>query len=49
MADYGMARAVACPNCGAKPGTPCVNTYGSRMPLLHPARWRVATGRKPSE
>ena len=49
MSDYQKARAVACPNCTAQPGNPCVNAYGNRMQLLHPARWRVAAGRKPSD
>jgi hypothetical protein len=47
MAEYQAAQAVACPNCAAKPGNACVNAYGSRMRLLHPARWRVVARMKP--
>jgi hypothetical protein len=38
------ARAVTCPMCAAKPGNPCINTYGSKMWLLHPSRWRAVAG-----
>ena len=44
MTDYRKARATACPRCAAEPGNPCVNAYGTRMPLLHPRRWRAAAG-----
>jgi hypothetical protein len=46
MTDYRQASAMACRRCAAKPGNPCVNAYGSRMPLLHPCRWRAAAGKK---
>jgi len=44
MTDYRKARATACPRCAAEPGNPCVNAYRTRMPLLHPCRWRAAAG-----
>jgi hypothetical protein len=49
MTDYQEARAMACPTCAAKPGNPCVNAHGGRMRLLHPSRWRAATGGKTSD
>ncbi len=45
MTDYKVATAVACPSCTARPGYPCINAYGRKMPLLHPSRWRAAAAR----
>jgi hypothetical protein len=46
MTDYRVTTEVACPKCAAIPGNPCTNANGSKMPLLHPSRWRVAAGRE---
>jgi hypothetical protein len=46
MTDYRVTTEVACPKCAARPGNPCTNANGSKMPLLHPSRWRVAAGRE---
>jgi hypothetical protein len=48
MTDYRKATAVTCPRCAAKPGSPCINSYGSQMHLLHPSRWHTAGGRNAS-
>lgn len=37
------ARNIACPDCKAEPGTPCMNTAGTAMTNYHATRRRMAT------
>lgn len=42
-------RAVECPDCGAKPGSPCVRPSGHRADELHKARVKLAEDQPPKE
>ena len=48
--DYNLlARAVICPQCGAKEGTKCIGSIGSRVRCTHYARRNLAKETRKNE
>ena len=48
--DYNLlARAVVCPQCGAKEGTKCIGSTGSRVRYTHYARRDLAKEARKNE